>query len=64
MKRIAKIETRCVACGTCVPYCIKQAIRIEHGVKAVVNQQSCVGCGLCAKQCPAGIIHIVESGVQ
>ncbi|WP_312938897.1 4Fe-4S dicluster domain-containing protein [Oscillibacter sp.] len=58
--RNAIVGDACVACGCCVAVCPKQAIRIDRGVRARVDEQSCVGCGKCVKACPAGVIDIWE----
>lgn len=58
-KYIARIGKNCVACGSCVPVCPKQALSVPHGVRAMVDQSLCIGCGLCVKECPAGIIEKV-----
>lgn len=50
-------QDRCVACGTCVKVCPREAITIFHGCYAEVDLEKCIGCGLCEKACPAGVIH-------
>ncbi|WP_331488225.1 4Fe-4S dicluster domain-containing protein [Chakrabartyella piscis] len=62
-KRIATIDTLCVACGTCMKECPFGAISIPTGIKALVNLEICVGCGKCSKVCPASVITIVEREV-
>lgn len=59
-KFIAVVGKRCVACGACMKVCPKRAIKVENGIKAVVDESLCIGCGLCTKMCPAGIIDKVE----
>ena len=49
--RVSQIGKECVACGTCVPVCPKEAIQIRWGVSAHVDEEKCVGCGRCAKVC-------------
>lgn len=56
----ACIGRRCVACGCCLKICPLNALSIDHGVIAVVDNNKCVGCGKCAKVCPAGVIEIKE----
>ena len=60
--RVFQIGTECVACGTCVPVCPKEAIQIRWGVSAHVEEEQSVGCGRCAKVCPAAVINMVERG--
>ncbi|NLL73389.1 MAG: 4Fe-4S binding protein [Clostridiales bacterium] len=58
-KRVAKLQKDlCVACGTCVKVCPKNAISIYKGKYAQVDESKCIGCSLCAKECPASIITI------
>lgn len=59
-RRFASVnEAQCVACGSCIKVCKKEAIQVPHGVYAIVDLEKCVGCGLCAKACPASVIDIV-----
>lgn len=61
MKRYANVNQReCVACGTCVKVCPREAISIVSGMYAEVNSSKCVGCSLCAKVCPATVIAMKE----
>ena len=53
--RVSQIGKECVACGTCVPVCPKEAIQIRWGVSAHVDEEKCVGC-------PAAVINMVERG--
>lgn len=57
-KRVVSVSKECVACGSCIKVCKKEAITVPKGVVAVVDEQKCVGCGLCAKVCPASVISI------
>lgn len=58
MKKRAFIDKKhCVACGSCMSVCPKDAISIKRGMFALVDT-FCVGCGLCSKTCPASIIEI------
>ena len=60
-KRKAFVDTNdCVACGSCVKVCPKNAIEIWKGIMAKINFESCVGCGKCAKECPASVITVQE----
>ncbi len=53
-------ESRCVACGSCVKVCPREAITIQHGVFASISEDLCVGCGKCVIACPASIIKLKE----
>lgn len=58
-KKFASVfESECVACGTCMKVCPRDAITIPKGIFAMVNSLQCVGCGLCANACPASVISI------
>ena len=59
-KRLASVQIDCVACGTCMKVCPRQAISIYKGIRAMVDPNRCVGCGLCKKECPANAIVIEE----
>ena len=48
----------CVACGTCVDVCPREAISIYRGSYAQIHEEICVGCGKCARECPADIIRV------
>ena len=62
-KKYASVEHKnCVACGTCMIVCPKEAIQVNHGCIAQVNSDVCVGCGKCAKVCPTGCILLKERG--
>ena len=37
--RVSQIGKECVACGTCVPVCPKEAIQIRWGVSAHVDEE-------------------------
>ena len=50
----------CVACGTCLMVCRRQAIAVVSGCYAEVDRELCVGCGVCAKVCPANCIILRE----
>lgn len=60
--KVANIGKECVACGSCVSVCPRNAIHIASGIIAQVNRELCVGCGKCAKICPAAVITITERG--
>lgn len=59
-KRFASVnEAQCVACGSCIKVCKREAIHVPYGVSAIVDLEKCVGCGICAKECPASVIEIM-----
>ena len=51
-------KEQCVACGSCMKVCPRDAITIYHGVYAIVDSELCVGCGICQRSCPATIIQM------
>lgn len=58
-KRHAVVQTAdCVACGTCVDVCPREAVTIVRGSFAQVAAERCVGCGRCVRECPASIIKL------
>ena len=54
-------QEKCVGCGKCVPYCPRDAIRIEMR-KAVIDLDACVECGVCLKNagCPRDAIFNIH----
>lgn len=61
-KQIALIGEDCVACGSCLKCCPRQAISVLTGVIAVIASERCVGCGKCVITCPAGVIELKTRG--
>ena len=60
-KRVISIKREnCVACGTCIKECPRNAVSVYKGCYAVVDLQLCVGCGKCAKMCPTGCMETAE----
>lgn len=53
-----KIEVTdvCTGCGTCVEYCLYDAITIEGG--RAVHGEVCRGCGRCSRYCPSNAVNI------
>ena len=50
----------CTECGTCLEYCIFDAITEENdGIQ--FNQDKCFGCGLCAHNCPQSAVQLIVS---
>ena len=48
----AKVDPeKCSGCGTCVPACPVESIKMEKD-KAVVDADTCIDCGACADVCP------------
>lgn len=63
-KRYAEAGSYCVACGSCLKVCPKDAITIWKGVIAQIHKDICIGCGKCEKECPAGAIELKQREVQ
>ena len=58
-KKIAAVEKKnCIACGTCMIACPKDAMNIKNGTYAYAEPETCIGCGICAKDCPTGCISV------
>jgi 2-oxoglutarate ferredoxin oxidoreductase subunit delta len=57
-KKIALIGKNCVACGTCLKVCPRQANSVFKGISCVVDGAKCIGCGRCAAVCPANVITL------
>jgi coenzyme F420-reducing hydrogenase delta subunit/formate hydrogenlyase subunit 6/NADH:ubiquinone oxidoreductase subunit I len=48
-------ETRCMACGRCVPACKSEALSMDMAhMKVLVDRVKCKGCGVCVAECPVG----------
>ena len=45
----------CIACGLCVKNCPVDAIKIEHNL-AYIDDDECIGCGACRTVCPVKVI--------
>jgi UDP-glucose 4-epimerase len=45
-----------VGCGTCLEYCVFDAISIVQG--KAVHDSTCRGCGRCATRCPENAVRI------
>ncbi len=48
----------CVACGTCVEKCPREAITLEE--TAVIDPTLCNGCGMCVTDCSHGALALSE----
>ena len=58
-KKYASVEKKnCIACGTCMIVCPRDAIEIKSGYFAYANLETCIGCGICVKECPTGCIAL------
>ena len=62
--KLACVGKECVACGSCVTVCPRDAINVSFGVIEQVDEEKCVGCGKCAKTCPAAVITLIERGTD
>ncbi len=49
-------ESKCIACGTCVPVCPVDAI--DLGETAKIDKAVCIGCGECMVVCPTRAIGL------
>ncbi len=49
------IDSKCIACGTCVATCPSNAITI--GEVAHIDEDTCIGCGMCVVACKYGAIE-------
>jgi len=52
-------KSKCIGCGTCVPYCPEAAIEITTSKSkktAKVDYNYCKGCGVCSTLCPTKAI--------
>lgn len=54
-------EALCVACGSCLKVCPREAIQIYQGSFARIDSCRCVGCGRCVKICPAYVIKLIPA---
>ena len=60
MKKAIVNQKLCVACGCCAKVCPMDAIEIDRGLYAKIDENKCIGCGKCARECPASIIAVQE----
>ena len=64
IKKLAVVGKECVACGSCVKVCPRNAMHIAFGYSAKVDSEKCIGCGKCVKICPAAVISLCEREVE
>ncbi len=50
--RIGVNGEKCTSCGVCVRACPYDAISLDQGKKAIVDDRKCDNCGLCVSICP------------
>ena len=49
--------SKCIGCGSCVPYCPEAVMEVKKGKKLVeIDYEYCKGCGVCATVCPVKAI--------
>jgi ferredoxin len=48
----------CIACGTCVETCPRDAITLDE--TAVIDLDACTGCGMCVDDCSYGALALAE----
>ena len=60
-KEYVVIQKDCVACGSCMKVCPKDAIQVIKGIYAQIDKTKCIRCGLCMKACPASVIFQQEA---
>jgi ferredoxin len=48
----------CIACGTCVETCPRDAITLAE--TAEIDASICTGCGLCVNDCSCGALALAE----
>lgn len=51
-----EVTDTCTGCGTCMEYCLYEAITIEDG--RAVHSEICRGCGRCSRYCPSNAVNI------
>ncbi len=51
----------CTACGVCEEICQTEAIRMEGGAGALVDEGRCIGCGLCVSSCPEEAVRLLAA---
>ncbi|MVB09851.1 Caffeyl-CoA reductase-Etf complex subunit CarE [Caprobacter fermentans] len=52
----AKVNEKCVGCGSCESACPVEAIKVENGMAKVSDD--CIECGACVSECPVEAISI------
>lgn len=61
-------QERCIGCGICIPYCPRNAIKLDPKIKkAYIVAEECVECGTCTRivMCPRdAIVDVIEGYVR
>jgi formate hydrogenlyase subunit 6/NADH:ubiquinone oxidoreductase subunit I len=55
------IKDRCVACGSCFEACPVEAITMNDGSYAQINDKMCIRCYCCHEMCPEESIELKSS---
>lgn len=59
-------KERCKACGLCVEYCPKKALKMADDINingykyTLLIEEKCIGCGICYTVCPDGVFTITD----
>jgi Pyruvate/2-oxoacid:ferredoxin oxidoreductase delta subunit len=60
---VAQVDSAtCVACGTCEERCPMDAVAVNGGDFAAVNEDVCIGCGVCTPTCPTDAVDLALRG--
>ncbi|MSR53915.1 MAG: 4Fe-4S dicluster domain-containing protein [Gemmataceae bacterium] len=51
-------ETRCTACGDCVPVCPADCLAMAGNVPWLVRPADCISCAACLAVCPVEAISM------
>lgn len=57
------IQSRCIACGTCVKNCNETALSLDSE-NIVINRLKCTICGKCATVCVSGALSIIGRNIS
>lgn len=56
--QLVRVETRCIACDTCLSQCLEQALSVDtDGFH--IDRALCRGCGRCADVCPTTALELL-----
>jgi UDP-glucose 4-epimerase len=53
---VVEVTDGCMGCGTCLEYCVFDAISVKDGV--AMHSSRCRGCGRCERYCPNNAVSI------